>query len=136
MNISNNINKNKKTKKIRRNKKINKNLKTIKNTRPDLKIPIVRPNKLKVGTIRKGRDEKNWKVNTYKSGPKKGTKKWVRASITDVRCSNYLSKSIKENIGKYKNNNSGYKSVNQAIAIAYSMTKKKFPKCKLLDKQQ
>ena len=82
--------------------KVIKNLKTIKNTRPDLKIPIVRPNKLKIGTIRKGRDEKNWKVNTYKSGPKKGTKKWVRASRMDVRCSNYLSKSIKENIGKYK----------------------------------
>lgn len=102
--------------------------------RPDLKIPTNRPNKLKIGTIKKGRDNKLWKVVSVRVGTI-NVKKWVRASTMDIKCNNYLQNSIKQNIMKYKSNNKSYKSLNQAIAIAYAMTKKKFPKCLLANKR-
>lgn len=102
--------------------------------RPDLKIPTYRPTKFKIGTVKKGRDNRLWKVVSVKVGVM-NIKKWVRATPMDVKCNNYLQSSIKQNITKYKSGNKSYKSLNQAIAIAYAMTKKKFPKCLLLNKK-
>lgn len=113
----------------------NKSKKTkikIKNkTKKTLKIPKIKAYKLKIGVIKKGQDGKLWKVIN-----KDNKKIWIKASIKDINCYNYLHNSIKTNITKYKNNNKQYKSVNQAIAIAYSMTKKKFPKCKFITKKK
>jgi len=117
-------NKVRKTKKTSSNKYVDK--------RPDLKIPTYRPNKLKIGSIKKGRDNKLWKVVSIRTGGM-NVKKWVRATTMDIKCNNYLQNSIKQNIMKYKSNNKSYKSLNQAIAIAYAMTKKKFPKCLLIN---
>jgi hypothetical protein len=111
---------------VSRKAKKNKKLRYI-DSRPDLKIPTVLPNKFKPGSVRKGRDNKLWKV--VRQG---NVKKWVRASRMDVRCNNYLMNSIKANIKKFNNRNSKYRSRNQAIAIAYAMTKKKFPNCSLV----
>lgn len=124
--------KSKKTKSERKSKKVNK--KKFIDSRPDLKIPTHRPTKFKIGTVKKGRDNKLWKVATINTNGI-NQKKWVRATPTDVKCNNYLHKSIKENIMKYKSNNKSYKSINQAIAIAYAMTKKKFPNCLLTNKK-
>ena len=97
-----------------------------------LKIPTQRPNNLKIGTIKKGRDNKLWKVVLVRVGSM-NYKKWTRATTMDIKCTNYLQNSIKKNIIKYKSNNKSYKSANQAIAIAYAMTKKRFPKCSLIN---
>ncbi len=98
--------------------------------RSDLKIPTYRPNKFKIGTVKKGRNNKLWKVVSIRTG-NINVKKWVRATTMDIKCNNYLQNSVKQNIMKYKSNNKSYKSINQAVAIAYAMTKKKFPKCLL-----
>lgn len=45
-------------------------------------------------------------------------------------CKNYLTSTIKKNLKKYKEG--GYKSSRQAIAASYTMTKRKFPTCKLV----
>ena len=131
-------NKTKKTKKItgksKKNKQKSKKVvpKKFIDGRPDLKIPTYRPNKLKIGTIKKGRDNKLWKVVSFRTNGM-NVKKWVRATTMDIKCNNYLQNSVKHNIMKYKSNNKSYKSLNQAIAIAYAMTKKKFPKCLLIN---
>ena len=140
-----------KTKKNTKNllSKLMKKSKKVKNTKPikvrpskyidkrtDLVIPTHRPNKFKIGTIKKGRDNKLWKVISIRVG-KMNTKRWIRASTMDIKCNNYLQHSIKQNVMKYKRGNKHgnklYKSINQSIAIAYAMKKKKFPKCLLIN---
>ena len=54
----------------------------------------------------------------------------------DVRCSNYLKKSIQQNMEMYKRGNHKIKTNKQAVAIAYSMTKKKFPKCVMVNRRK
>jgi hypothetical protein len=112
-----------------------KQLKSKKRIKSNTPFPVIRPTKLRLGTIRKGQDGKLWKVDKYKSGENKDKKKWSRASRMDVRCSNYLKKSIQQNMEKYKSGNSRLKTSKQAIAVAYSMTKKKFPKCVMVNRR-
>ena len=75
------------------------------------------------------------KTKKYKS--KKGIlykytkKKWKKASIKENKCNKFLQTKIKVNLKEYKKGK--YKSRKQAIAVSYSQTKKKFPKCKLLN---
>ena len=45
-------------------------------------------------------------------------------------CQNFLKKIIQKNLKKYKEG--GYSSSRQAVAVSYSMTKRKFPNCKLV----
>ena len=79
--------------------------------------------------------KKTKKIKKYKS--KKGTlykytnKKWKKASIKENKCNKYLQTKIKVNLKEYKKGK--YKSYKQAIAISYSQTKKKFPKCKVIN---
>ena len=113
--FSNKLQKTKKSKKIQKIQKLK-----------SIKFPKIKPYKLKVGVMKRSKDGKLWKVVI-----KNNKKIWIRANINDIKCYNYLHNSIKSNIAKYKNNNKQYKSINQAVAIAYSMTKKKFPNCKL-----
>jgi len=87
--------------------------------------PKPKPYILKLETVKKGRDGKYWKVVKHKT-----SKKWVRASRRETMCKNYLTETIKKNLKKYKEG--GYKSSRQAIAASYTMTKRKFPKCKIV----
>lgn len=87
--------------------------------------PNFKPYKFKVGTIKKGKDKKYWKVIMNGS-----TKKWIKATRRETMCQNYLKSIIKKSLKKYKDGK--YKSSRQAIAISYSLTKRKFPSCKLV----
>tara|TARA_B100001057_G_C22328376_1_gene748519 strand:- start:317 stop:616 length:300 start_codon:yes stop_codon:yes gene_type:complete len=82
----------------------------------------------KVGSIKKGKDKKLYKVTLSK----KGIKKWEKTSGWETRCYNYLQSRIKRNIKKYKQGK--FKSAKQAVAISYSQTKKKFPTCSMFNK--
>jgi len=88
-------------------------------------VPKSKAYKLKLDTIKKGQDGKFWKVIKYKT-----SKKWTRTSRRETMCKNYLTTIIKKNLKKYKEG--GYKSSRQAIAASYTMTKRKFPTCKLV----
>ena len=87
--------------------------------------PKIKPYLLRLETIKKGKDGKYWKVVKHKT-----SKKWTRASRRETMCKNYLTATIKKNLKKYKEG--GYKSSKQAIAASYTMTKRKFPSCKIV----
>jgi len=87
--------------------------------------PKNKPYKLRLDTIKKGQDGKYWKVIKHKT-----SKRWIRATRRETMCKNYLTATIKKNLKKYKEG--GYKSSKQAIAASYTMTKRKFPTCKLV----
>lgn len=87
--------------------------------------PKPKPYKLRLGTVKKGVDNKYWKVVK-----KDSTKVWTRASRQETMCQNFLKKIIQKNLKKYKEG--GYSSSRQAVAVSYSMTKRKFPSCKLV----
>ena len=63
---------------------------------------------------------------TYKG--KKMSKRKTKKSLKDF-CRSKLSNKIKINMKEYKQGNKRIKSAIQAIAIAYSQIKKKYPKC-------
>lgn len=90
------------------------------------KEPKIKAYLFKVGTIKKGKDNRYWKVAVNI----KGSKEWIRTTRKETLCQNYLKLSIKKNLLKYKKGE--YKSSKQAVAIAYSITKRKYPKCKLV----
>jgi hypothetical protein len=82
--------------------------------------------KLRVGHVSKGK--KKYVVKT-----KRGKHVWTPASKNDVKCSKYLSNKIKTLTHEAKHKKSKrIKKQDQAIAVAYSMTRKKYPKCGLL----
>jgi len=81
---------------------------------------------LKLGTIKKGTNKRYWKV--IKEG--KGGKQWISTTRRETLCQNFLRLSIKKNLIKYKKG--GYRSSRQAIAVAYNLTKRKFPSCLLV----
>jgi hypothetical protein len=134
--LSNNQAKTKKVKKMTKMTKSTKSNNKINEKNNNIKTPKMLLTKLRIGTIRKGRDGKLWKVDKFQSGDNKGKKKWSRASRSDVMCSNYLKKSIRQNIETYKRGNNRIKSNKQAIAIAYSMAQKKFPKCTIFTRRK
>lgn len=92
--------------------------------KPDME-PKKKAYKFKIGTIKKGLDKRYWKVVRIGT-----SKKWARASRKETMCQNYLKTIVKKSLKKYKKGD--YKSSRQAIAIAYSLTKRKFPSCKLV----
>ena len=48
------------------------------------------------------------------------------------KCKQYLRNKIKKTMREYKKKTKGIKNRKQALAIAYSQTKKKYPRCKLV----
>jgi hypothetical protein len=91
---------------------------------------------LRVGHVSKKVHGKQYVVKS-KSGKKaasapKSTHYWATAKPEDIKCSKYLSGKIKKLTHESKTKKaSRIKTHNQAIAVAYSMTKKKYPKCEL-----
>ena len=69
---------------------------------------------------------KSYKNSKRKS--KKNIKKKSKKSLKEF-CRSKLSNKIKINMKEYKQGNKRIKSAIQAIAIAYSQIKKKYPKC-------
>lgn len=88
--------------------------------------PTIAPSSLKVGTVRM----KNHKYFQVKKNSK-GTKKWVAAPKSERKCHNYLKKKIAENMSEKKKRKSRIKTSKQAVAVAYSQTRKKYSKCHL-----
>jgi hypothetical protein len=87
--------------------------------------PKIKAYKFKLGTIKKGKDKRYWKV------VKAGTLKiWNRANRRETMCQNFLKQSINKSLKKYKKGD--YKSAKQAVAVGYSLTKRKFPNCQLV----
>ena len=70
--------------------------------------------------------KKSYKNSKRKS--KKNIKKKSKKSLKEF-CRSKLSNKIKINMKEYKQGNKRIKSAIQAIAIAYSQIKKKYPKC-------
>ena len=64
-----------------------------------------------------------------KSKRSKRSKRSKSKSSLKKYCRNKLSNKIKINMKEYKQGNKKIKSPMQAIAIAYSQIKKKYPKC-------
>ncbi len=63
---------------------------------------------------------------------KRGQHVWAPATANDVKCAKYLDSKIKKLTHEAKSKKaSRIKSHDQAIAVAYSMTKKKYPNCGL-----
>ena len=89
---------------------------------------------LRVGHVSKKVHGKQYVVKS-KSGKKSAsatTHYWATAKPDDVKCSKYLSSKIKKLTHESKSKKaSRIKTHDQAIAVAYSMTKKKYPKCEL-----
>lgn len=90
------------------------------------------PSMLRIGHVSK--KKKGSKQYVVKS--KNGKHVWAPAHVNDIKCSKYLSSKIKKLTHEAKSKNvSRIKSHDQAIAVAYSMTKKKYPNCGLTNKR-
>jgi hypothetical protein len=108
------------------NTKQNKKSKVIENPNvAEQPKPKHKPYRFRLGTVKKGEDNRYWKVVKKDKG-----KVWTRASRQETMCQNFLKKMIQKNLKKYKGG--GYSSSRQAVAVSYSMTKRKFPSCKLV----
>ena len=59
-----------------------------------------------------------------------GKKRKKTRSSASKKCKQYLKNKIKKTMHEYKKKTKGIKNRKQALAIAYSQTKKKHPKCK------
>lgn len=64
-----------------------------------------------------------------KKNSKRSKRKRSKRSSLKKYCRSKLSNKIKINMKEYKQKNKKIKSPMQAIAIAYSQIKKKYPKC-------
>ena len=81
------------------------------------------PKTLKVGHITKTKQGKYLKVSK--------DHKYIPASKGEIACDRFFKRKVKKNIGEMKSRkNSRIKSPMQAIAIAYSQTRSKYPRCK------
>jgi hypothetical protein len=61
---------------------------------------------------------------------------WVRASNIDVKCDRYLKRTIRKLTHEAKHKQSKrIRTIPQAIAVSYSKTHKKYPKCELVKRQ-
>ena len=72
--------------------------------------------------------KKSYKNRKRKSKKRSMKKRSKRGSLKDF-CRSKLSNKIKINMKEYKQGDKRIKSYIQAIAIAYSQIKKKYPKC-------
>jgi hypothetical protein len=81
------------------------------------------PKTLKVGHITKTKQGKYLKVSK--------DHKYVAASKGEIACDSFFKSKVKRNIAEMKSRkNSRIKSSMQAVAIAYSQTRNKYPRCK------
>ncbi len=66
---------------------------------------------------------------------KDGKHYWAKAAKADIACSRYLSKKVRKMLKEYKKKTgSKIQSREQAIAVAYSMTANKYPKCGVVNR--
>jgi len=89
------------------------------------------PNLLKSGHIKKLKGNKYVVVKRNS----KGEARYITASKSSIKCDKTLKKNVSEMIEKVKSKsklNKYVKSYPQALAIAYTKTAKKYPKCDLL----
>ena len=83
---------------------------------------------------RKRRKTKRW-IEPLEKKPRPiekdaGEKRKKTRSSASKKCKQYLKNKIKKTMHEYKKKTKGIKNRKQALAIAYSQTKKKHPKCK------
>ena len=66
--------------------------------------------------------------------PESAGKKKIRKTKSNPtkKCKQYLRNKIRKTMREYKKKTKGIKNRKQALAIAYSQTKKKHPRCKLV----
>ena len=84
------------------------------------------PSTLRIGSISKKVDDVRYVVKAKKDGKHY----WAKATKPDIQCARYLSKKVKKLLREfYKKKTSRLQSKEQALAVAYSMTAEKFPKC-------
>jgi hypothetical protein len=69
------------------------------------------------------------KKRSKKRSGKRSGKRSKKILKKKSKCKLYLQKKISKNIDEFKKGR--YKSIKQAIAVSYSQTKKKFPRCSL-----
>ena len=97
------------------------------------------PSNLKpASTLRIGHVTKKTKgAKQYVVKSKRGKHVWAPATANDVKCAKYLSSKIKKLTHESKSKKATHiKSHDQAIAVAYSMTKTKYPDCGLLQQRK
>ena len=87
------------------------------------KHAISRTSKRKTKISKKRTSKHKTKTN------KKRTSKRSKRNLSKKFCRSKLSEKIRINMREYKSGNKKIKSPLQAIAIAYSQIKKKYPKC-------
>lgn len=87
------------------------------------------PNTLKSGHVKKLSSGKVYVVKRNSEG----VARYVKARPDDVKCSKTLKKNVSEMLNEVKKNKNK-QSYSQALAIAYSKTQKKYPKCQLVQK--
>lgn len=84
------------------------------------------PSTLRIGSISKKVNDVRYVVKAKKDGKHY----WAKATKPDIQCARYLSKKVKKLLREfYKKKTSRLQSKEQALAVAYSMTAEKFPKC-------
>jgi hypothetical protein len=75
-------------------------------------------------------------VSYVAKGRTSGSRHWVRASNADVKCDRYLKRTIRKLTHEAKHKQSKrVRTIPQAIAVSYSKTQKKYPKCELVKRQ-
>jgi hypothetical protein len=75
-------------------------------------------------------------VSYVAKGRTPGSRHWVRASNADVKCDRYLKRTIRKLTHEAKHKQSKrVRTIPQAIAVSYSKTQKKYPKCELVKRQ-
>lgn len=87
------------------------------------------PNTLKSGHVKKLSSGTAYVVKRNKEG----VARYIKAQPDDVKCSKTLKKNVSEMLNEVKKNKNK-QSYSQALAIAYSKTQKKYPKCQLVQK--
>ncbi len=88
-------------------------------------------------TVRPGHVAKSKSGVSYVAkGRTPGSRHWVRASNSDVKCDRYLKRTIRKLTHEAKHKQSKrVRTIPQAIAVSYSKTQKKYPKCELVKRQ-
>ena len=74
-------------------------------------------------------DEALGEFKPESAGKKRRRRRRTKSNPTK-KCKQYLKNKIKKTMREYKKKTKGIKNRKQALAIAYSQTKKKHPKCK------
>jgi hypothetical protein len=70
-------------------------------------------------------------------GTTQRTKHWERAKPADIKCASYLKRSIKKLTHEARHGLSKrIRTIPQAVAVSYSKTQARYPKCQLLNRQK